>query len=367
METLYSVYSFCVGAMRSVSIFILVMMTIVIFHEMGHYLVAKMFKVRVEQFSVGFGKAIFSRRDENGVEWRIGILPLGGYVKIFGFDEQSIKGSKNTDGAFVNAKLWQKFLIVIAGPAFNYILAFALLFVICVTQGKMDITNKVHGVAANSPAAEAGIVAGDRVIKIGEERVTSFKEISALLSQNVDTLLSIEIERGEAILHKEVHFHSNKTKIMGLTFKDIIYIDMGVLESIKESAAITINTTVGIGKAMLMLFKGDKTGVQIGGIGAIMNVIDQAMAISFIFLLKVIALLSINLGFFNLLPIPALDGGHLFHYIFQFISGGRVLPLKVREVVTKVGVLVLVLLMLFATWNDIKMVQFQGITKYARK
>ncbi|KQW83667.1 M50 family metallopeptidase [Brevundimonas sp. Root1279] len=378
--------------------FLLVLTFIVTIHELGHFLVARAFGVKVDRFSIGFGKAIFSRTDRHGIEWRLAWLPLGGYVKFSGdLDASSVPDQAGLDelrqrviaehgpGAerdyFHFKPIWQRMLIVAAGPAANFLLAMVLLTLLFSAIGERVLAPRVHSTVAGSPAAAAGFERGDLIVAINGRPIADSQEVNRSVVMSAGDPVRFTVDRGgrqliltatpeRQIVDDEIAGRVRIAQIglfMGVQQSDISFRRLNPIEAFGKGIE-TIGTTVGTTATYLgRIFTGKESGDLLNGpIGiakAAGGVTQQAvsanpdpmwmaanLALTF---LNFAALVSIGIGIVNLLPIPVLDGGHLLFYSYEAVAR-RPVPARVQDVGYRVGLALLAGLMLFATWNDLQ-------------
>ncbi len=352
--------------------FIVILSAIVFIHEFGHYWIAKRFGVHIESFSIGFGREIFGWTDKSGTRWKVGWAPLGGYVKMYGDsgaastpDGEKLREmtTEEKSKAFYHKKLYQRFLIVLGGPLFNFLTAIIILSFFFVYFGRPETKPIVEIVAEGSAAQQIGLVKGDEIIELDGNRISRFEQVRGIVSLHPDMPISISYMRDGKKLnttitpksHETTDIFGNTTKIglIGVSSSIADYRKLGVLEAIPASVAETYNICARTLEAVGQMITGQRSSQDISGILRIADYsgksVDQGMRMVFWF----IAILSINLGLVNLFPIPMLDGGHLFFYIIEFIRG-KPLSEKTQEYFFRFGFLVLVGLMLFATFNDLR-------------
>lgn len=324
-------------------------MTLVLVHELGHFLFAKLFKVKVEVFAIGFGKTLYSFKDKANTEWRINLLPLGGYVKMLGFNESDKIDDKS---AFQNKKTWQKFLIVLGGPLANYILSAILFFIIFAALTEPPRISEVTSVIPHSVADHAGILAKDKIIKLDDSEIKTALHAIHYINSSTKQSITFTIQRNNELITLPITLPEKGT-LIGLMFESNERIQSSMLDKAMDSVKTCYLITINISSAIISMLSKNNNSAQLSGIFGIMKSTAEATNGGFAQMLKHAAILSLNLGFFNLLPIPALDGGYLFHYIAQIFTGGRTLPVRIREIILRIGIAILICLMLFATWNDI--------------
>jgi regulator of sigma E protease len=366
--------------------FVLVLSVVVFVHEFGHFQVARWRGVAIDTFSIGFGKTLLSWRDKQGVEWKIGALPLGGYVKFADdadamstaprekIDDPAALAEARKKGLFHAQSLTTRSLVVAAGPITNFIfsiLAFALLAFIL---GR-DIPS-IDSVAENSPAAAAGLQPGDIIQTVEGRRIRDFQALQRVISTSPNRTLSIVTLRdGQEISMQLTPAPREDNPQAG---------SIGVGHNASPESRERINplAAVGIGASNTWaiiaqtgsyiggVFTGRESGNQIAGPLGIINVSGQVatsalnggddertlgdrLFVLALSLLNLAAVLSVAVGIVNLLPIPILDGGHLLFYAIEGVRGGKPLPPSAQEWAYRAGFAVMASLFLFATWNDI--------------
>ena len=356
----------------------LIGITILVFvHEFGHYIVARWCKVRVEIFSVGFGKEIFGWTDKNGTRWKIASIPLGGYVKMFGEgdaiirDEDSQSEREMTEAerkvSFYHKRLSHRAYIVAAGPAINFIfaiLAFAILFfAVGVPTPVSDKQLSVVGsVLPNSPAYHSGFSAGDKILAINGNGILYFAELKKIVEASAGQKLSVKILRGkkEKILNvipkpTDIKIDGQYKKVgrLGITGDpgELVNIKQGFSEALLNGCVKTYEFSKRILVFVGNIFIGKESTSELGGILRIADISGKVADQGFANYISFLAILSINLGLINLFPIPMLDGGHLAFYFFEALRG-KPLAEKTQEYGLRVGFALVIALFLFVTWND---------------
>ncbi len=373
--------------------FILVISVLVFVHEWGHYIVARMCGVRVEKFSIGFGRELFGYTDKNGTRWKFSLIPLGGYVQMFGDtdpasaqyeDTVEEKGgkirkmtAKEKKVAFYTQKLWKRAAIVFAGPAINYIFAIILFAGLYVYQGQPYTPPVAGTLVEGAPAERAGIQVDDKIIAINGGRIHRFEDIVQAVSVNLNTPMDVTVVRfvGDDEWDMETPITLRITpEVLSIQDNFGFRHEVGRIGIIsppgqmamqehniatatwaatKETMRLTALTLKGVWQ----MISGVRSAEELGGvlrIGAYAGEFAQSGLIAFI---TFSALLSVNLGLINLFPIPLLDGGHLMLYAIEAIKGKPVSP-KVQEYALRTGLVMVLGLMLFATWNDLVQLRF---------
>jgi regulator of sigma E protease len=374
--------------------FLLVISLIVTIHEFGHFLTAKAFGVAIDSFSIGFGPAIFSVRDRSGVEWRVGCLPLGGYVKFAGDaniasvpdqnglaemrDEIVRRDGAGAERAYLPFKpLWQRALISLAGPGANFILAIALFAVFFLVFGKPVSSNRVSAVVPASAAARAGFRVGDVVLQADNKPIHTFEDLQFYVQYRGGVPIDFTVERdGRPLVllarpdtrQEDSAFGGKQaTGVLGLAARGGGQAPVGVFEGlglgVTRTWDVTATTLFYIGRIASGQVGVDQlhsfVGIAVASGSITQQAVDEARTakVSWIItvgqvLLQMAALLSVSVGILNLMPIPILDGGHLLAYAYEAIVR-RPPPAAVQIAGYRAGLALLVGLMLFATWNDL--------------
>lgn len=357
--------------------FVLVIGVLVIIHEGGHFLAARALKIGVTNFAIGMGPTLFAWKPKNSeCSYEIRALPIGGFVKMVGdmgasssSSDQSLINSMTDDErkkAFPLRPLWQKAIVVAAGPMANIILGIALFMSLYMVNGQTIVAPIVSEIIENSPAERAGLQPGDRIVRLDGEEVTSFRDITQKVAINLDQTVEMDISRksGEASeiisltitpeVVETVNFIGSKEKVgrIGIVAKETEFREMGPLESIQQGFDDVKRSIVVMGTAIKQLLTGQRHISEMGGPVKIAEVSGKAAELGWVPLIMIVAVLSVNLAIMNLLPIPILDGGHLMLYAIEGIKGS---PLSEKHVVRlqKGALVFLVTLMLVVTYYDI--------------
>jgi len=362
--------------------FLFVLTVVVFFHELGHFLVARWCGIRVLTFSLGFGPEIVGFYDRYGTRWKISAVPLGGYVKFFG-DENAASVPDHAAAAvmteeekavsFIHKPVGPRAAVVAAGPIANFILAIAIFAVVFAIFGKQTTSARVDTVQPASAAQAAGFQSGDLVLSINGEAIDSFADMQRIVSINSGDSLSIVVERGgvPVTLHatpelkelKDSFGNMHRLGVLGISRSmkpgDIktqkINPLQAVVMGVQETWFVVDRTLSYIGG----VFSGREAADQLGGPIRIAQVSGQVASAGFVALIHLTAVLSISIGLLNLFPIPLLDGGHLLFYGIE-AARGRPLSERAQEVGFRIGLALVVMLMIFATFNDIKGIFFPG-------
>lgn len=336
---------------------LLIVLGVVVFiHELGHFLAARWAGVRVDTFSIGFGSAIVKWHDKHGTLWKIAWLPLGGYVSIYGqedmFDRKKYAelSAEKKKGHYLSAPAWKQFIIVASGVFMNFVLAWLIYSGIFMFQPKQVQLPVVGQVIQESIAFNAGIKPGDTIVMIDDAKITNWGEliIAKELASSHDA--SVIVLRNEKLVHVKLSpaerwgliADGSKTELRKKGFFDGLY--AGARETYYQSKTLLV--------VLKQIITGERSTKQLGSFITIAEVSGQALAMGVIALLSIIALLSVNLGVINLLPLPVLDGGYLLILIIEGITRKK-LGGKAMEIVIIAGWLFIIGLFALTMWNDV--------------
>ena len=341
---------------------------LVFFHELGHYLVGRWFKIPAETFSIGFGREIVGWTDKQGTRWKLAWLPLGGYVKFVG--DMSPAGNAADletvpehlrDRVFQTRPAWQRFLVVLAGPAANFLLAI-LIFAALFTIIGAPTSSVVGAVSANSPAARAGIVPGDRILSLAGRPTPTFADLFSATAIRPGETVSVKVQRGDAVQDIRVTLSTDTIKapngenvrrgVLGIGATRTALEPMPITKAIPEAVNETVRATGAIIDTVAQMIRGYVSPRTLGGPISIAHVAGGVATLGLVEFIGLLALLSINLGFINLLPVPMLDGGHLFFYLIEAIRR-RPVSVAALDWAFRGGLAFILALLLFATGNDL--------------
>ncbi|MBL0709217.1 MAG: RIP metalloprotease RseP [Sulfurimonas sp.] len=344
----------------SILVSILVLCGLIFFHELGHYMAAKLMGVKVEVFSIGFGKRLFTFRKWH-TEWSVSAVPLGGYVRMKGQDD-SDPSKKSLDADSYNVKTpMQKIFILLAGPAANFILAFVLYFAIAL--GGPNILSPVIGeVVKDSPAFKAGLQKNDIIKSIDGVKVEAWKEMASIISSSNGSL-NIEILRGSYLEFKTLTPSIRETtnifnevvqkKMIGISSAGVFHkLEISPFDTLSYASEQTIFASTMIFTGLKKLIVGEVPAKELGGVITIVKLTSDATAQGWMSVLFFAALISVNLGVLNLLPIPALDGGHIMFNLYEFIFRREASEAVIVKL-TIAGWVILFSLMGLGLFNDI--------------
>lgn len=345
--------------------FVVVFSALVFFHELGHFWMARRFGIRVDAFSIGFGPALWRHKDRHGIEWRIAAIPLGGYVKFFGDASGASNQAPDLGGmseadrrdCFHFRPLYQRAMVVAAGPIANFLLAFVVFAGMFMTVGQAFTEPVVDKVLAGSPAEKAGFRPQDRILKVGAKEIESFEEFRNQIILNTGKPLSVTVRRGDSTLVIEaipatMLEGSVKTGRLGIANTHPQVVKRGLADAMWYAAVEVRDSSTMILRVVGEMIGGERSVKDLGGPLKIAEISGEVAQVSALGLLAMIASLSVNLGLINLFPIPMLDGGHLLYYAFEAVRG-RPLAEKVQEYGFRVGMALVLLLMVVVTWNDL--------------
>lgn len=357
--------------------FIFVIAFVVFFHELGHFLVARACGVSIDTFSIGFGGEIFGWTDKKNTRWKICWLPLGGYVKFAGDENAASVPSperlaqmteEEKKGAFPLKPLWQRCLVVAAGPVANFILAFVVFAVLFAVWGGQGRSTYIGGVQNDSPAAHAGLKPGDKITAVNGQPVKLFSpELQNIVQASGGRDLALTVQRGGQNL--QLHVTPRQIEAKNIFGEPVKTVAMGVLpaEPFPEN---TVYIPVPLAKVPLLaayqcwgIVDGSLTYLwrivshkadasQLGGPIGMARMAKSAATYGFYDLIYLVAFISVSIGLINLFPIPLLDGGHLLYYACEGVLG-RPLSERIQDVGFRLGLALVLGLMIFATWNDL--------------
>jgi len=361
--------------LASIPFFLIVLLVVVFVHEMGHYLVARWNGIAIHTFSIGFGPELWGFNDRHGTRWRLSAVPLGGYVRFVGdMNAASVPDQEAINNAdpelaprlFVNKNVWRRIAVVGAGPLANVLFTFLVLYALLLGYGRYSISPVIEDVLAGSVAQQAGLEAGDRIVSVDGYAVRGFEDFQRLVATSPQRAVNVTIERGGAasshVMVPEaaesadrfgnVHrvgrigvtrsvdpedvalYRPNPIEAIGMTFEEIRFI-------IDRTAAFLGDFFVGRGDVQ-----------QLGGPVKVAQVSGEVATLGIVAFINLIAMISLNIGVFNLLPIPMLDGGHLLYYLVEAVRGRPLSP-RVQEIGFRLGLALVLTLTVFTFANDI--------------
>jgi regulator of sigma E protease len=358
------------GFVWAVACFLLVIGPLIFIHELGHYAVGRWFGVKADAFSIGFGRELFGWTDRRGTRWKVAILPLGGYVRFAGDMSPASEPSAQwlslpaveRARTFQAKPVWQRFLIVFAGPAVNFLFAFGVIAAILITLGEPVTPPVVAGVQPNSAAAAAGLRVGDRIVAMNGETMRRFEDIAFYTQLHPNSALRIDLVRQNKPVTIAAHIRAvrqtdrfgNTTEIgqIGIAQSGGAMRPVPLLDVPARSAGLVVESVGNTLTAIGQIIDGTRSARELSGPVGVARVAGEQATLGWFAIVLLMAGISINLGFINLLPIPMLDGGHLFFYLVEGVRRRPVEP-QVQEWAFRSGLALLLGLMLFVTFNDL--------------
>jgi regulator of sigma E protease len=349
--------------------FMLALGPLVFIHELGHYLVARWLGVGAETFSIGFGREITGWTDKRGTRWKVGWLPFGGYVKFIGDENAASEpgdarelSEKDKARSFHLRPVWQRFLIVLAGPVANFILAIAIVSGFVAANGVASTPNVVIATVPGSAAEEAGLKPGDRIVAIAGRSTESFEKIAQLTSLYPDQDVRIDLIRdghpSSINVHLKVEVEQDRfgqeyrVGRLGIPRPPPRYERVPLLQVVPAAIESTAFLTRSMVQGLFQIVTGRRPVTEIGGPLKMAQMAGQQAALGWTDFIILVAILSINLGFINLLPVPILDGGHLLFYAIEGIRRRPVSP-QAQDWAFRGGLALILALVIFTTVNDL--------------
>ena len=357
--------------------FIALILVVVFIHEYGHYYFAKRYGVGVTDFSIGFGQEIFGWNDKSGTRWKICWIPLGGYVKFFGdrnvfsqADQEKILKKYNEEDRkklFVLKPLYQRVLIVFGGPLANFLLALVIFFSIYTFIGKDFTPAVINEVQSDSPAMVGGLKQNDVILEIDGNEVQSIMDVSKYIMMSTDDFIDFKVKRSydelllkikpNIVLSEDNLGNKINKRVVGIKLgaqnNEINHVKLGPAKAIYHAAHEIYYVSTSSLKYIGAMIFGKADTSQLGGPIRIAKISGQVAEFGLLAFISMMAYISISLGLVNLFPIPMLDGGHLMFYAFEKVLG-RPLSQNTQEGFFRIGLFILLSLMVFTTFNDLK-------------
>jgi regulator of sigma E protease len=357
--------------------FISLILVVVFIHEYGHYYFAKKYGVGITDFSIGFGKEIFGWNDKSGTRWKICWIPLGGYVKFFGDrnvfsqadQEKLVKqyNEKDREKLFVLKPLYQRVLIVFGGPLANFLLALVIFFSIYTFVGKDFTPAVINEVQKDSPAMVGGLRQNDIILEIDGNKVKSIMDVSKYITMSTADIIDFKVKRSytelllkikpDMVFSKDSLGNEINKRMVGIKLgaynNEINHVKLGPAQAIYHAAHEVYYVSISSLKYLGAMIVGKADTSQLGGPIRIAKISGQVAEFGILAFISMMAYISISLGLINLFPIPMLDGGHLMFYAFEKVLG-RPLSQKTQEGFFRIGMFLLLSLMFFTTFNDLK-------------
>jgi regulator of sigma E protease len=349
---------------------VIVLGVLIFVHELGHFLVAKFYGVRVDAFSLGFPPKLLHKKIGD-TDYRLSVIPLGGYVKLYGENPNDEVPPEMEPVSFSHQPLWHRFLIVMAGPTFNLLFAAVALFFVFTFSGIPFLTTTVGGVKAKSPAAVAGLKKGDKVLAVNGHKVTHWEDLAQMIRGIGEHPLTLSVKRDAKVFPVHVTPKAMETEnifgqkvsavIIGISSGSQLGIErVGPVQALVKGVVYTWRLTWLTLESIYKLITRQMSLKTLGGPILIAQVAGQQAEMGVTYLVQFMAALSVNLFLLNLLPIPILDGGHLFFFAIEAIRGKPV-EVQYREMAQGVGLMLILALMILVFYHDIlRLVQPQG-------
>jgi regulator of sigma E protease len=363
--------SFLTGGLGVIVPFLVVLTILVFVHEMGHYLIARRNGVKVETFSIGFGPELFGRFDKHGTRWKLSIIPLGGYVKMYGDADAASAPSDNLaemtaeqrSVSFHHKRLGQRAAIIAGGPAANFLFTIIVYSIMFMTVGHGVTPAGVGDVVPASAAEAAGIQKGDLIKSIDGREIGSFEDILQVMLLNTGTPLNLVVQRDGAdqkltvtpkmVDQKDRFGHHHLIGVLGIhATAQAVFTRLDPVNAVLQAGRQTWSVVTTTLEGVEQMITGARTTEDLGGPIKIAAMSGEIAKGGIIPLIGFMALLSVNLGLINLFPIPVLDGGHLLFYAAEALLG-RPLGQRAQEYGFRIGLALVLTLMVFATWNDL--------------
>ena len=339
---------------------IIALSLLILVHELGHFIVARLANVKVLAFSLGFGKKLLTFK-KGETEYALSLVPLGGYVKLLGESLEDDIAEEDIPRSYVHKPPWVKMLIAVTGPLFNIVFAFVLFYVVLIS-GYSATSTKVGGVEAGSPAYEAGIRPGDVIESVDGKPVQEFDDLLSIMSRTPAGPLNFVVKRGEGSLRltitpkeiadKNIFGEPTRRRVIGISSSsELTKRREGPGEALSKAAYQTWNLSKITVLGLVKLIQGTISPKNIGGPILILQAAGKQAKQGLSSLIYFVGLISINLGVVNLLPIPILDGGHIMFHVVEMITRRR-LSTRTIDIAQKVGLAVIIVIMAFAFYND---------------
>ncbi|MFQ5346383.1 MAG: RIP metalloprotease RseP [Rhodothalassiaceae bacterium] len=360
------------GLIFTIISFLVAISVLVFVHEWGHYIVARLFGVRVEVFSIGFGPEIWGRTDRHGTRWKVSVLPIGGYVRFFGDANEASRAREDIERltpeeqalSFHHKSVGARMAIVAAGPVINFLFAILIYAALFVSFGQSYQPPEVTEVLPDSPAAAAGLAPGDRIVRVAGTEIETARDLVRVVGLYPGLPVEIEVDRAGTHFTREVRLaRVVQTDRFGNEYaRGQLGVRLGgerEVHSLGPARALVAAgaETVDMVRMMLVatgqVIMGVRSVDDLGGPVRIAKITGEQASLGLVAFIEFIALISINLGLVNLFPIPMLDGGHLLFLVVEGLKGSPLNP-RLQELGYLVGLAFILTLMLFLTWNDLQ-------------
>ena len=348
--------------------FVLLLGPLIVLHELGHYYAGRLFKVRAETFSVGFGKELRHRIDKRGTRWRIAAFPLGGYVMFAGDADPSSRPSADpedkpaTPGTLAAAELWQRVIIILAGPMANLLTAILIFAGFAMAFGIPSSPPVIGGFSPGSAAQAAGLQAGDKIVAIDGARIEDFRDIAPRVALYPGDTVTVAFERtGRAMqipvklaldVTKDQFGNENRRGLLGISAGGVELTRVGPLRAVQFGSVQSFGIARMMAIGLKQIITGERSIKEMGGLPKVAKFSGEMLSLGWLEFVGFAALISINLAFINLLPIPTLDGGHLAIYAAEAIRR-KPLGIRSQELAFRIGMAFVLAFAVFVTVNDL--------------
>ncbi|MEI8295239.1 MAG: RIP metalloprotease RseP [Alphaproteobacteria bacterium] len=342
----------------------LVVLTVLVFvHELGHYLVARYNGVRIEVFSIGFGPEIFGWTDRVQTRWKFSLIPLGGYVRMFGDADASSRPDHDAlrkapdelrQQSLHSKTPWQRIAISAAGPLANFLFSFIVLAIVFMIKGQPTYSTTVAAVSPGMQAEKAGLLADDTILKINHETVHDFEQVRGIIRKSGGKELNFEIQRQQAMVTITMtpEVENGAVKLLGINPAIKEFVPQGPLSACKDSVVLVYHLCTSLTYGVGRMIVGKGSANELGSFLSIGSMAGDSAKFGAVALISFMAILSVNLGMINLFPIPMLDGGHILFYLIEIVRK-KPISEKAQEYAFIMGFVLVMGLMLFSTWNDL--------------
>ncbi|MBV9902938.1 MAG: RIP metalloprotease RseP [Alphaproteobacteria bacterium] len=361
------------GLLLTIVAFLLMLGPLVFFHELGHYFAGRWFGIKADVFSIGFGREIAGWTDRRGTRWKLSMLPFGGYVKFAG--DMSVAGLTDPDWlalppaerarTFQSKPVWQRAIVVLAGPFANFLVAFLIMFGFALAYGQSTTTTQIGSVQPNSAAAAIGLKPGDRITALGGRSMAKFEDIYQFVVIRAGERIEVDFEHDGRAMARDVVLgtdrrtdefgNSEDVGLLGIAPAAVTIAPVGVLEApgvaFREAGKVIRIT----GETLGQLLTGQRSVKDMSGVVRMAKISGEQLSLGWVAFVWLAGFISINLGFINLLPVPMLDGGHLLFYAIEAVRRRPVTP-EIQEWAYRGGLAAILLLFLVVTFNDLSAV-----------
>ena len=358
------------GFFLTILAFLLMLGPLVFIHELGHYFVGRWCGIKADVFSIGFGREVTGWTDKRGTRWKLSVLPLGGYVRFAG--DMSPAGLTDPNWlalppeerakTFQSKPIWQRALVVLAGPFANFLLSFVLIAGFLLAYGQVVTTTEVGAVAPNSAAAAAGFQRGDRITSLGGRPVATFDDMVRFIAIRAGQKITVDFDRGGRAMSQDVVIGTDHRTDKFGNKADVGLLGVGPYRvavasvSVVEAPGVAfreLRDAIGMtGEVLGQLLTGQRSVKDMSGVVGMAKVSGEQLSLGWLAFVNLAVIVSINLGFINLLPIPMLDGGHLLFYAIEAIRRRPVTP-EIQEWAFRGGLAAILMLFLVVTFNDL--------------